>query len=155
MGEKAVGRSDGSEQRVPRIRGAKQGPYVGPPRPSAVGTLKTARLLLIVLLPLALDIPFPLLAAEFRRALPLELIPVNRQLVLDGDAVIHPRQLPLGGECQRTVLQLHVLELRLVLVRPAHRPGEVLHVLLDLPGGSPLLSAVLVIALQYTDTIYP
>src|SRR5215468_2285435 len=93
-------RSDRRAQRGPCISGAKKGRYLGPPRPSAVGTLKTARLLLIVLLPLALDIPFPLLASEFRRALPLELIPVNRQLVLDGDAVIHPRQLPLGGECQ-------------------------------------------------------
>src|SRR5260370_33407226 len=139
MGEKAVGRSDGSEQRVPRIRGAKQGPYVGPPRPSAVGSLKTARRLLIVLLPLALDIPFPLLASEFRRALPLELIPVNRQLVLDGDAVIHPRQLPLGGACQRTVLQLHALELRLVLARPAHRPREFVPASIGLHCECPLL----------------
>src|SRR5690242_9333730 len=110
--------------------GTRTGRYLGPPRPSAVGALKTARLRLIVLLPLGLDIPFPPLAAEFRRALPLELIPVNRQLVLDVDAVIHPAQLPHGGECQRTVLQLQVLELRLVLVRPAHRPGEVVPVLL-------------------------
>src|SRR5947208_509606 len=85
--------------------GEQKGRHLGPPRPSAVGTLETARPLLILLLPLRLDIPFPLLAPEFRRALPLELIPVNRQLVLDGDGVIHPHQLPLGGECQGIVLQ--------------------------------------------------
>jgi hypothetical protein len=45
---------------------------------------------LILLLPLPRDIPFLLLAPELRRALPLELVPVNRQLVLDGDRVIHP-----------------------------------------------------------------
>ena len=73
---------------------AKNGRYVGPPGPSAVGTLKTARLLLIVLLPLALDIPFPLLASEFRRAFPLELVPVDLQRVLDGDLVTH--QFPHG-----------------------------------------------------------
>src|SRR5262245_54057686 len=119
---------------APAHFGTEKGRHLGPPRPPAVGTLKTARLRLIVLLPLALDIPFPLLASEFRRALPLELIPVNRQLVLDGDAVIHPRQLPHRGECQRTVLQLQVLELRLVLVRPAHRPGQVVPLPPDPPG---------------------
>src|SRR4051794_25825119 len=133
--------------------GTEKGRHLGPPRPPAVGTLKSARRLLIVLLPLALDIPFPLLASEFRRALPLELIPVNRQLVLDGDAVIHPRQLPHGGECQRTVLQLQVLELRPVLVRPAHRPGEVVPVLLDLQGGCPLLSADFILALPRPNRI--
>ena len=76
-------------QRIPGISGAKKGRDLAPPRPSAVGTLKTARLLLIVLLPLPLDIQFLLLAPEFRRAFPLELVPVNRQLVLDGDLVIH------------------------------------------------------------------
>src|SRR4051794_19155979 len=133
--------------------GTKEGRYLGPPRPSAVGALKTARLLLLVLLPLGLDIPLPLLASEFRRALPLELIPVDRQLVLDGDAVIPPRQPPLGGERQRTVHQLQVPELSLVLVRPAHRPGEVVPVLLDLQGGCPLLSADLILALPCPDRI--
>src|SRR5262245_44307658 len=139
---------------APAHFGTEKGRHLGPPRPPAVGTLKTARLLLIVLLPLAFDIPFPLLASEFRRALPLELIPVNLQLVLDGDAVIHPRQLSLGGECQRTVLQLQVLELRLVLVRPAHRPGEFVPILLDLQGGCPLLSADLILALPCPDRVY-
>src|SRR5262249_54458297 len=127
--------------------GKEKGQCLGPPRRSAVGTLKTTRRLLLVLLPLALDIPFPLLASEFRGALPLELIAVIRQLVLDGDAVIHPPQLPHGGECQRTVLQLQVLEPGLVLVRPAHRPDEVVPVLLDFQGGCPLLSADLILAL--------
>src|SRR3954462_11894095 len=112
---------------------------IRPPRPSAIGTRESPRPLLILLLPLRLDVPFPLLAPEFRRALPLELIPVDRQLVLDGEAVIHPRQLPLGGERQSAVLQLQVFELCLVLVRPAHRPGEVVPVFLDLQGGCPLL----------------
>jgi hypothetical protein len=63
-----------------------------------------------------------LLAPEFRRALPLELIPVNLQLVLDGEFVIP--DLPLDGERQITVLQLQVPNRRLLLVRPAQRPGE-------------------------------
>src|SRR5262249_43150253 len=45
--------------------------------------------LLVLLLPLPVDIIFLLLAPEFRRAFPLELVPVNRQLVLDGDLVTH------------------------------------------------------------------
>jgi hypothetical protein len=46
---------------------------------------------LIVLFSLALDIPFPLLASEFRRALPLELIPVNRQRKGDITNIANPR----------------------------------------------------------------
>src|SRR5207245_10908450 len=91
--------------------------------------------LLVFLLPLPVDIPFLLLASEFRRAFPLELVPVNRQLVLDGDLVVH--KLPFGGERERIVLQLQILEARLLLVRPAHRPGEFVAVLLDRQGGRP------------------
>src|SRR5262249_33086354 len=54
--------------------------------------------LLVLLLPLPVDIIFLLLAPEFRRAFPLQLVPVNRQRVLDGDLVLH--QLPHGGERQ-------------------------------------------------------
>ena len=57
---------------------------------------KTAQPLLVLLLPLPLDVELLLLAPEFRRAFPLELVPVNRQRVLDGDLVIH--ELPHGGE---------------------------------------------------------
>src|SRR5438874_11056391 len=108
--------------------------------------------LLVLLLPLPLDIKFPLFAPYFRRAFPLELVPVNRQLVLDGDLVIH--ELPHGGERERTVLQLQILEFRLLLVRPAHRPGEFVPVLLDRQGGRPLLVADLVLALPRPDRVY-
>jgi hypothetical protein len=50
--------------------------------------------LLVFLLPLPADIKFLLLAPEYRRAFPLELVPVNRQRVLDGDLVTH--QFPHG-----------------------------------------------------------
>src|SRR5436305_2996323 len=89
----------------------------------------TAQPLLVLLLPLPLDVELLLLAPEFRRALPLELVPVDRQLVVDGDLVIH--ELPHGGERQGTVLQFHVLDRRVLLVRPAHRAGELVSVLLD------------------------
>src|SRR5947208_11352526 len=108
--------------------------------------------LLVLLLPLPLDIKFPLLAPYFRRAFPLELVPVNRQLVLDGDLVIH--ELPHGGERQSTVHRLQVLELCLLLVWPAHRPGEFVPVLLDRQGGCPLLAADLIFALPCPDRIY-
>src|SRR5438477_11731578 len=107
---------------------------------------------LVLLLPLPLDIKFPLLAPYFRRAFPLELVPVNRQLVLDGELVIH--DLPHGGERQSTVLRLQVLELCLLLVWPAHRPGEFVPVLLDRQGGCPLLPADLIFALPRPDRIY-
>src|SRR5258708_13991883 len=81
----------------------------------------TAQPLLVLLLPLPLDVELLLLASEFRRAFPLELVPVNRQLVLDGDLVTH--ELSHGGERQCTVLQLQILEARLLLVLPAHRPA--------------------------------
>src|SRR5437773_2388600 len=52
--------------------------------------------LLVFLLPLPADVEFLLLAPEFRRAFPRELVPVERQRVLDGDLVTH--ELPYGGE---------------------------------------------------------
>src|SRR5258708_23009485 len=112
----------------------------------------TAQPLLVLLLPLPLDVELLLLAPEFRRAFPLEFVPVNRQLVLDGDLVIH--ELPHGGEGERTVLQLQILEARLLLVRPAHRPGEFVPVLLDRQGGRPLLPADLIFALPRPDRFY-
>src|SRR6476646_7017520 len=114
-----------------------------------VSAAETARPLLVLLLPLPLDVELLLLAPEFRRAFPLELVPVNRQLVLDGDLVVH--ELPHGGERQRTVLQLQVLDVRLLLVRPAHRPGELVSVLLDRQCGRPLLVADFVLALPRPD----
>src|SRR5690242_17888541 len=95
-----------------------------PARPNGYGSL---------LLPLPLDVIFPLLAPEFRRAFPLELVPIDRQRVLDGDLIAH--ELPHGRECQRAVLQLEVLELFPLLVRPAHGPGELVSVLFDRQGG--------------------
>src|SRR5206468_9630682 len=54
---------------------------------------------------------------------------------------------PHGGEAQLSVFQFHVLEFRLLLVRPDHRPGEVVPVLRDRQRGRPLLVANLVLAL--------
>src|SRR5208283_5397946 len=70
--------------------------------------------LLLLLLSLPLDVEFPLLATAVRSAFPLERVPFNRQLVIDGELVVH--EVPLGGERQNTVFRLHVLELRLLLV---------------------------------------
>src|SRR5438105_14127004 len=112
----------------------------------------TAQPLLVFLLPLPLDVELLLLAAELRRAFSLELVPVNRQRVLDGDLVIH--ELPHGGERERTVLQLQILEARLLLVRPAHRAGEFVPVLLDRQCGRPLLPADLIFALPRPDRFY-
>src|SRR5579884_1375349 len=112
---------------------------------------RSGQRLLILLIPLRLDIPFPLLAPEFRRAFPLELVSVNRQLVVNGDLIVH--DLPHGGERQRTVLQLEVLELFLFLVRPTHCPGEFVSVLLDNQGGGPLLPADLILALPRSDRV--
>src|SRR4029434_8474471 len=61
---------------------------------------------------------------------------------------------PHGGEGQFSVFQFHVLELRLLLVRPSHRPGELVAVLLDRQRGRPLLVADLVLALPRTDRFY-
>src|SRR5262249_5442478 len=107
--------------------------------------------LLVLLLPLALDVELPLLAPDIRRALPFELVPVDHELVLDGDLVIH--ELPHGGERERTVLQFQILEVRRLLVRPAHRPGELVPVLRDRQGGRPLLVADLVGALPRPDRV--
>src|SRR5262245_27285743 len=106
--------------------------------------------LLALLLPLPLDVDLPLLAPDFR-ALPLELVAVDLQLVLDGELVIH--ELPHGGERQSTVLQFHVLEVRLLLVRPAHRPGKFVPVLLDRQGGRQLQPTDLVLAIPRPDGV--
>src|SRR5207244_3762845 len=71
---------------------------------------------------------------------------------LDGNLVIH--DLSHGGEGQNTLLQLQVLELRLLLVRPAHGPGELVPVLLDRQGGRSLLAADLILALPRPDRVY-
>src|SRR4029453_1122452 len=52
-----------------------------------------------------------------------------------------------------TVLQFHVLELLVLLVRPAHRPDELVPVLLDRQLGRPLLAADLVLALPRPDRV--
>src|SRR6516162_3556671 len=107
--------------------------------------------LLALLLPLPLDVDLLLLAPGFRRAFPLELVPVNRQLVLDGELVIH--ELPHGGERQSTVLQLEVLEVCLLLIRPAHRADELVPVLLDRQGGRQFQSAAFVLAIPRPDRV--
>src|SRR5262245_25902173 len=57
--------------------------------------LPTLRLF-IRLLPRPADLEFLFLAPEFRRTFPLQLVPVNRERVVDGDRVIH--ELPHGGK---------------------------------------------------------
>src|SRR5882672_8526190 len=107
--------------------------------------------LLVLLLPLPLNVELLLLAPEVRCTFPFELVPVDRELVLDVDLVIHKHA--HGGEGQISFLQLHVLEFRLLLVRPAHRPGELVLVLLDRQCGRPLLAADLVLALPRPDRV--
>src|SRR6266478_8526107 len=111
----------------------------------------TAPPLLVLLLPLPLDVELLLLAPELRCTFPFELVPGDRELVLNGDLVIHKH--PLGGEGQISFLQFHVLEFRLLLVRPAHRPGELVPVLLDRQCGHPLLAADLVLAFPPPDRV--
>src|SRR5262249_36495057 len=55
--------------------------------------------LLVLLLPLALDVELLLVAPEFRRAFPLELVAVDRKRVIDLDLVIH--ELAHGGKRER------------------------------------------------------
>src|SRR5438552_10019618 len=117
----------------------------------SVADFKTAQPLLGLLLPHPLDVELLLLAPELRCTFPFELVPGDRELVLDGDAVIHKH--PHGGEGQVLVLQFHVLEIRLLLVRPAHRAGELVPVLLDRQCGHPLLAADLVLALPRADRV--
>src|SRR2546425_9880218 len=111
----------------------------------------TAQPLLVLLLPLPLDVELLLLAPELRCTFPFELVPGDRELVLDGELVFHKH--PLGGEGQISGFQFHVLEFRLLLVRPAHRPGELVPVHLDRQCGRPLLLANLVLALPRPDWV--
>src|SRR5438874_2942986 len=83
---------------------------------------KTAQPLLVLLLPLPLDVELLLLAPTLHCTFPFELVPGDRELVLDVELVIH--NLPYGREGQISFLQFHVFEFRLLLVRPAHRAGE-------------------------------
>src|ERR1051325_885053 len=94
---------------------------------------RAAQQLLILLLPLPLEVELPLLVAGHHCAFPFEFVAIDLQLVLHVELVIP--QYPLGGECQFPVLQLHILELRVLLIRPVHRPSEVVAVLLDRQGG--------------------
>src|SRR4051794_35890307 len=138
-------------EREPRISRAKRGRYLRPPRPSVVGIPWTERRLLVLLLALALDVELPRFAPEIRLALPLELVPVDRQGVVDGDLVLH--ELPHGGERQLPVLEFRVLERLVLLVRPAHGPDEPVPLLLDREGGGSLLIADLITALPCPDRI--
>src|SRR5262245_10250840 len=118
---------------------------------SSSSRLPTAVPLLVLFLPVPGDLTFLLLAAEFRRAFPLELVTFNRQRVVDGDFVIH--ELPHGGKRQSFFLQHRVLEVRLLLIRPGHRPDEFLSLLLHRQRGRPLLVADLVLALPRADRV--
>src|SRR5207253_227579 len=80
-----------------------------------------------LLLPLALNVKLLLLAPELRRSLPLKLVPVDRQGVVDGDRVTH--ELSHGGERQLPVLEFRFLDLLVLLVRPVHRPDELVPLL--------------------------
>src|SRR6266481_8412793 len=113
--------------------------------------MNPAQSLLVLFLPLPLDVERPLLAPTFYRTFPFKLVPGYRELVLDVELVIpnHPH----GGEGQFSIFQFHVLELRLLLVRPAHRPGELVAVLRDRQRGRPLLVADLVLALPRPDRV--
>src|SRR6476469_9972299 len=87
----------------------------------------------LLLLPLPRDVELPLLTPDVHRPLPLDRVPLDRQLVLDGE--LHVLQLPVHGEGQHPVLHLRVLELPLLLVRVDHHPGQLVPVLLDGQGG--------------------
>src|SRR5262249_49688345 len=113
-------------------------------------TRRTAQPLRALLLALPLDVDLPLLAPDLR-ALPLELVAVEFQLVLHGKLVI--QNLPHGGKSQSIVLQFHVLEVRLLLVRPAHRPGKFVAVFLDRQGGRQLQPTDLVLAIPRPDRV--
>src|SRR6185436_19687854 len=107
--------------------------------------------LLVLLLPSPLDVERPLLAPTLYCTFPFKLVPGYRELVLDVELVI-PKH-PHGGEGQFSVFQFHILEFRLLLVRPAHRPGELVPVLRDRERGRPLLVADLVFALPRSDRV--
>ena len=112
---------------------------------------KTHRRLLVLLLPLPLDVKLLFLATKLRRSFPLELVPVDRQGVVDRDRV--PLELPHGRERQLPVLEFHVLEFLILLVRPVHRPDKIVPVLLDRQFGRPLLVADFVLALPSPDRV--
>ena len=99
-------------------------------RPSAEpGGVRDHQRLLVLLLPRPLDVKLLFLAPKLRRSLSLELVPVDRQGVVDGDNVIH--ELPYRGERQLPVLELHIFQFLILLVRPVHRPVKIVPVLLD------------------------
>ena len=107
---------------------AAESPKVGDLRPNQVA-FETHQRLLVLLLPRPLDVKLLFLAPKLRRSLSLELVPVDRQGVVDGDNVIH--ELPHSGERQLPVLELHIFQFLILLVRPVHRPVKIVPVLLD------------------------
>jgi formylglycine-generating enzyme required for sulfatase activity len=109
-------------------------------------------LLLVLLLPLPLDVELRLLAAVLHRAFPFELVPINRELVLDGELVLS--QLADGREAQLSILQFQVLKYPFLLVRPAHRAGELVPILLDRQGARPLQLADRVLALPRPHRVH-
>src|SRR6185437_4479213 len=87
----------------------------------------------LLLLALSFDIEIPLFAAGLHGAFALQLVPSDRELVVD--------------------LELQVHHLRLLLIRPAHGAGNLVAVLLDRHRGRPLLSADVVLALPRADRV--
>src|SRR5690349_4531146 len=63
----------------------------------------TPQLLLVLLLPLPRDVELTLLAPAGQCSFPFQLVPIDRELVLDVVLVI-PKH-PLGGKSQLSVLQ--------------------------------------------------
>src|SRR6478672_10280581 len=104
---------------------------------------------LFLLLPLPFDVELLLLAVELRRSFTFDLVAIDCQGVLNGNRTTH--HLSLGTERQLAVFELQVLGLFVLLVRPVHRPGELVAVLRDRQCDCPRLVADFVIALPRPD----
>src|SRR5262245_54900883 len=107
--------------------------------------------LLVLLLALPLDVELLLLAAEFRCAFPLEPVLVDLEREIEGILIAH--ELPHGRERQLPALELDVLESFVLLVRPAHRPGELVPVLRNRQFCRQLSAADLVFAFPRPDRV--
>src|SRR5262245_34855842 len=118
---------------------------------AAAPRLWTHQRLRTLLLPLPLDVELIFLAIKLRRSFAFELVPIDRKGVVDRNRVV--LELPHGGEGQFPVLEFHVLKFLIFLVRPVHRPGEVVPVLLDRQFRRPLLVADFVLALPSSDRV--
>src|SRR5947207_681619 len=105
----------------------------------------TPPLLLLLLLPLPRDVKLRLLAIALDRAFAFQLVPVDRELVLDRELVIPQR--PHGRKSELPILQFHILEFFILLIRPVHRAGQLVPVLRNRQRRHSLLAADLVLQL--------